>query len=104
MVTFTQYIKSSVTRAGHLSISPSLPRSIIRIQHSHLLASLIACTEGIPALLPHTLHLSDLAHSFLELLHTRSVVLDVVLLNLLDVVVCLWEVHPLRVLPREISH
>lgn len=81
-------------RARHLSISASFPRRIIRLQHPRL--TLIRLREGIATLLPHTLHLSDLADRLLELLHTRPIVLDVVLLDLLDVMIALWEVHSLR--------
>ena len=59
--------------------------------------------EGVPALLPHALHLADLADGLLELFHAGPVVLDVVLLDLLHVVIGLRAVHALGVLPRDVA-
>ena len=85
---------------AHLTIPSSLLRRIVRIQHPHL--ALIRLTERITPLLPHPLHLPNLSDRLLELLHPRPVVLDIVLLDLLDVVVCLRGVHALGVLVREV--
>ena len=87
--------------AFHLPKRASLDRSIVTIQHP--LLTLIRLTKGIAPLFPHPLHLPNFTDGFLELLHPRSVVLDVVFLYLLDMVVCLWFVHSLGVLPGEVA-
>lgn len=87
-----------VPRTGHLSVSPSSSRGIVSIDNLHL-PTLVGLTECITALLAHALHLSYFPDRLLELLHTRTVVLDVVFLDFLDVVVVLWVVHPLGVFP-----
>jgi hypothetical protein len=95
-------------RTRHLAIPPSFSRCVIRLQDSRL--RLISLREGIAALLAHTLHLADFANSLLELFHTRSlllvtighssggsiprsIILNVVFLNFLNVMVLLWVVH-----------
>lgn len=89
---------NQVPRACHFSVSPSSSRGIVSIDNPHL-PTFVGLTECITALLAHALHLSNFSDRFLELLHTRAVVLDIVLLDFLDVVVVLWVVHPLGVLP-----
>ncbi len=54
-------------RTGHLTIPPSLPRRIIRLQDPRL--RLISLREGVTALFAHALHLPDFTNGFLELFH-----------------------------------
>lgn len=92
----------SIPRTSHLPI-PSPPSCrVISPDNPHLLP-LIRRTERITPLLSHPLHLPDLPNRLLKLLHTRSIVLDVILLNFLDMVVRLREVHALCVLPSEVA-
>ena len=89
-------------RTRHLPIPSSFPRGIISLQDSCL--TLIRLTESIAPLLPHSLYLSDLSNGLLELLHPRSIILNVVLLDFLDVMVGLWSVHTLGIFPRYVAH
>ena len=92
-----------IPRTQHLSISTSFLRCIVCIQYPHRLPTFVSSTEGISSLLPHSLYLPHFPDCFLELFHPRSVVLHIVLLYLLYVVICLWEVHSLCILPRKVS-
>ena len=89
------------SRSRHLSMPSSLPRGIIRLQYPTL--ALIGLTESITPLFPHPLYLPNFPNRFLELLHARPIVLDVIFLDLLHVVVGLGPVHALRVFPGEVA-
>jgi hypothetical protein len=104
-------------RTRHLSISSSFSCCIICLQNPRL--TLVCLREGISALLAHSLHLTYFADGFLELFHPnttvsgsrgiregkgcekgfgechipRSVILDVIFLNFLNMVVGLGVVH-----------
>lgn len=92
-----------MSRTRHLTVPPTTLGSIVGIQNTHL-ATIISLREGVTALLAHALDLPDLPDGLLELFHTRTVVLHIVFLDLLDVVVMLRVVHALGVLPGEITH
>ena len=89
------------SRARHLPVPAPLSGCVVSPQHAVL--ALVRGTERITSLLPHALHLAHLADGFLELLHARAVVLDVVLLDLLHVVIRLRQVHALGILPGEVA-
>lgn len=89
-------------RASHLTIPSTTPGSIVSIENTHL-AAIVGLGEGVAALLAHALDLADLPDRFLELLHARTVVLDVVFLDFLDMVVLLGVVHALGVFPGIIT-
>ena len=93
----------SLSRAQHFSIPASFPRSVISIENPHLLASLISRTESVASLLSHSLHLPHLSHSLLKLFHSGPVVLDIVLLNFLHMVICLWIIHSFGVFPCKVA-
>ena len=85
----------------HLPIPSPLPCRIICIQHPRL--TLVRLTKRIPPLFPHPLHLPDLPDCLLELFHPRSIILDIVFLNLLDVMICLRLIHAFAVFPCYVS-
>ena len=89
-----------VSSTSHLPVPAPLFRCIICVQDPRL--TFIRLTERIPSLFPHTLHLSHFPDSLLELFHPRSVILDVIFLNLLDMMVRLWFIHSLPVFPCHI--
>lgn len=91
-----------LSRACHFSPPTSFPGRVVRLQDPSL--RFVCLAECIAPLLPHPLHLAHFPNRFLELLHPGSVVLNVVLLNLLDVVIGLGPVHAFRVFPSEITH
>lgn len=86
-----------LSRTLHFAKSSPAERRIITVQHP--LLTLIRLTECISPLFPHPLHLPHFPDRLLELLHPRSVVLNVVLLDLLHVMIGLRSVHALGVLP-----
>jgi hypothetical protein len=90
--------------ADHLTISTSLPRRVISIQDPHLLPAFIASAESVATLLPHPLHLAYLPDRLLKLLHSRPVILHIVLLDFLYVMVGLWVIHTFGVLPGKVAH
>lgn len=55
------------TRRRHLSVSPPVPRRIVRIDDARL--AFVGLREGVAALFPHPLDLADFPDGFLELLH-----------------------------------
>lgn len=59
--------------------------------------------EGKSSLLFHPLHLSHFSDGLLKLLHSRSVVLNVVLLDLLYVMVTLGTITPLKKFPCKVT-
>jgi len=99
--TLPPFHPATVPATPHLPIPPPLLCRIIRLQQSAL--TLIRLTKRIPPLFPHTLHLPDLPDRLLELLHAGTVVLDVILLYLLDVMVRLRAVHALCVFPAKVA-
>ena len=82
---------------------PALSRRIISIQHLSLLTSFISRAESVPALFAHPLNLPHFPDRLLELFHPRPIVLNVIFLYLLNVVVCLREIHALGVLPGDVA-
>lgn len=94
-------LNNTLPRTFHFPIRAPPNRGIVAIQHP--LLTFIRLAERIPPLFPHTLHLAHFPDGFLELFHARSVVLDIVFLDFLDVVVRLRAIHALRVFPGEIA-
>jgi hypothetical protein len=110
--------RGSASSTLHLSVSTSCLRGIISLKQP--CSTFIGLRECVTALFAHALHLPHFSNRLLELLHSsrisamfsaypagyvpRSVVLNVVLLYLLNVVVSLRVIHPLCVLPGEISN
>lgn len=94
---------------------------VVCLEHARL--AFVGLREGVTSLLAHALHLSNFSNGFLELFHSGiildvtvllesedvmldlpwSVILNVVLLNLLDVVICLWLIHTFDVFPDKVA-
>ena len=94
----------SFPRADHFPVSASFPGGVISIENPHLLPTIVACTESVTSLLPHSLHLPHLSNSFLKLLHSWPIVLHVIFLNFLHVMICLGIVHSFGIFPGEVAN
>lgn len=102
-ITIEKYNRSYGPRTGHLTIPTSASCRVVCIHNSHLLPALIGLAECITTLFPHALYLADFADRLLKLLHSWPVILYVVLLDLLDMVIGLRQVHALRIFPRKVA-
>lgn len=70
---------SLLSPAGHLTISSTFSRGIIRLQHSRL--RFIGLRESIPTLFAHALNLANFSNSFLKLFHSVKSDVSAMFLN-----------------------
>lgn len=98
----TKEVQLALSALAKLAKSASLFRGIV--QSNHLLQVLVVLLrESKSSLLLHSLHLSHLSDGLFKLLHSWSVILNIVLLNLLDVMVTLRAVASLEEFPSKIT-